>query len=163
MGNSTKPVICGVFSPYPHLPGPFLPVANKKSKFLPVVQEIMVPLPRGTGPEIYPSNDGKNPSFGRVFPSKPGFFPSQTNLQSLWEPGRWGKHAKRVCGFSPYLGVWGKFHVLVVPLGAGGNPHRPRRSVPAQRDWTFVCDGKKPGFGMGKTRPNDGFFPSRDG
>ena len=40
--------------------------------------------PRGTGPEIYPSNDGKNPSFGRVFPSKPGLFPSQTNVQSLW-------------------------------------------------------------------------------
>ena len=41
-------------------------------------------VPRGTGPEFYPSNDGKNPSFGRVFPSKPGFFPSQTNVQSLW-------------------------------------------------------------------------------
>ena len=31
-----------------------------------------------------------------------------------------------------------------------------------QRDWTFVCDGKNPGFD-GKTRPNDGFFPSFDG
>ena len=41
-------------------------------------------MPRGTGPEIYPSNDGKNPSFGRVFPSGTGSFPSQTNVQSLW-------------------------------------------------------------------------------
>ena len=30
------------------------------------------------------------------------------------------------------------------------------------KDWTFVCDGKKPVID-GKTRPNDGFFPSRDG
>ena len=30
----------------------------------------------------------------------------------------------------------------------------------AQRDWTFVCDGKRPGHD-GKTRPNDGFFPSQ--
>ena len=29
-------------------------------------------------------------------------------------------------------------------------------------DKQFVCDGKKPGFD-GKTRPNDGFFPSFDG
>ena len=36
--------------------------------------------PRETGPELYPSNDGKTPSFGRVFPSKPGFFPSQTKI-----------------------------------------------------------------------------------
>ena len=43
-----------------------------------------VAVPRGTGPEIYPSNDGENPSFGRVFPSGTGLFPSQTNLESLW-------------------------------------------------------------------------------
>ena len=41
-------------------------------------------MPGETGPENFPSNDGKNPSFGRIFPSKPGFFPSQTNVQSLW-------------------------------------------------------------------------------
>ena len=31
-----------------------------------------------------------------------------------------------------------------------------------QRDWTFVCDGRMPGFD-GKTCPNDGFFTSFDG
>ena len=41
-------------------------------------------VPRGTGRESYPSRDGNNPSFGRVFPSMTGFFPSQTNVQSLW-------------------------------------------------------------------------------
>ena len=57
------------------------------SRHLMVDHEIQVQslwVPRGTGPEFYPSNDGKNPSFGRVFPSKPGLFPSQTNVQSLW-------------------------------------------------------------------------------
>ena len=47
-----------------------------------------LPLPRGTGREIYPSRDGENPSFAAVlFPVEiGGLFPSQTNVQSLWVP-----------------------------------------------------------------------------
>ena len=41
-------------------------------------------IPRGTGPEFYPSNDGKTPSFAAtsILVKNPGFFPSQTNVRS---------------------------------------------------------------------------------
>ena len=46
---------------------------------------------RETGREIYPSWNGKNLWFGRVFPSKPGFFPSQISSPSHFRSGMMGR------------------------------------------------------------------------
>ena len=99
------------FSPYLGVWGKFhvlvVPLGVERKIVASTMESEIGPAPRGTGPEFYPSNDGKNPSFGRVFPSKPGFFPSQTNVQSLWAVRR---------DYPP----WG--HKL--------------QEMPTQRDWT---------------------------
>ena len=77
-----------------------------------------------------------------------------------------GKHAQ-MTGFSRHLtgefnlqSLWAlnPQHVFV----SSGKILEPLTDERTQRDWTFVCDGKRPGLD-GKTRPNHGFFPSRDG
>jgi len=55
--------------------------------------------------------------------------------------------------------VTGKIQVQSLWVHRHGEATKEHRT---QRDWTLVCDGKIPGHD-GKTRPNDGFFPSRDG
>ena len=86
-------------------------------------------------------------------------------------PGLTGKHAQ-MTGFSRH--VTGKFHVQSRrgPRRVGGgiyqsidgedNPINICGFVISSSETTFVCDGKRPGFD-GKTRQNQGFFPSCDG
>ena len=72
-----------------------------------------------------------------------GFFPSQTNglNKILQKPSGMTKDQKH-----PYYGAFHLSNVFVDP-----GFEAVRKQEHAQRDWTFVCDGKKPGFD-GKTR-----------
>ena len=59
---------------------------SKRASGHPLVCPCRGDEPRGTGPENYPSNDGKTPSFAAMLiPVKNmGFFPSKTKVQSPW-------------------------------------------------------------------------------
>ena len=71
--------------------------------------EVSFLLQKAPNIRIFQQSSEKNPRFrtqrdsGRVFPSKPGIFPSQTNVQSLWVPRGLLKKLFGVWGKDPYL------------------------------------------------------------